>query len=514
MTQGLNIGALLDHGKYRVERILGQGGFGITYLVTDLGLERYRALKEFFPKDYCERNETTSHVSLGTTNTAEFVDKLKAKFIKEARNIASIDQHQGIIKIHTVFEENNTAYYVMDYIEGESLSSIVKQSGPIPVSQALKYIMEVGEALNYIHSHNINHLDIKPANIMVRKKDDKAILIDFGLSKQYDSEGNQTSTTPTGISHGFAPFEQYSEGGVKEFSPQTDIYSLAATLYYLIAGEVPPHATDLIENELSFSPGFPFSLRTPIKRAMASKRQNRPETVKQFLNTLDSCKLEEENTIVAVPDGNITNGDSQSELSSKVSFKVKEEEGKSKNVKTVGIKASSKKPSRRRHNFPAYFRKHAKQIRNWGIVAVFILIAVGISIYLYNDNQIEEPIVETLIEEEPGIRTVENLAFKSSLGLCSYTGQVDENNLPNGHGVATWDSGDGKSYDGEWVHGVMEGQTTYTLNNGDTFVGTFKDDHYDQGRYTIKADGYYFEGTFKNEKPYKGKWYDKSGKEI
>ena len=114
MTIGLKKGSLLDHGKYRIERILGQGGFGITYLATDLGLDKLRALKEFFPKDYCDRNETTSHVTLGTSNTAEFVDKLKKKFIKEARNIANLDQHQGIITIHAVFEENSTAYYVMD----------------------------------------------------------------------------------------------------------------------------------------------------------------------------------------------------------------------------------------------------------------------------------------------------------------------------------------------------------------------------------------------------------------
>ena len=95
---------------------------------------------------------------------------------------------------------------------------------------------------------------------MVRESDDIPILIDFGLSKQYDLDGNQTSTTPTGISHGFAPLEQYNDGGVKEFSPQTDIYSLAATLYYLVSGIVPPHATKMIEDGIQFPPSFPQSL--------------------------------------------------------------------------------------------------------------------------------------------------------------------------------------------------------------------------------------------------------------
>ena len=485
MPQGLKIGSLLDHGKYRIEKVLGQGGFGITYLVTDLGLDKKRAVKEFFPKDYCERNETTSHVSLGTSNTSEFVERLKTKFIKEARNIANLDQHHGIIRIHTVFEENNTAYYVMDYIEGESLSAMVKRTGPIPVDKAIKYIKAVGEALSYVHSHNINHLDIKPANIMIRKKDDKPILIDFGLAKQYDSNGLQTSTTPTGISHGFAPFEQYRDGGIKEFSPQTDVYSLAATLYYLISGQVPPHATDLIENELTFPTIFPLSLQTPIRKAMSTKRQSRPETVLQFLVSLDSINIEDENTNIKT-------------------LKVVEEQ---MGDLSPDFGSTDEISFRKTGTLSTGYHKDRSI---WIILGVSLIVTLGVLWFFisYND-QGNEDIEEINIEAK-----AENLAYKSSLGLCSYTGEVDENNLPNGHGVATWETGEAKSYDGNWVHGVMEGQTTYTLNNGDTFVGTFKDNHYDRGRYTIKDDGYYFEGTFKNGQPDKGKWYDKTGKEI
>lgn len=210
--QTLSSGALLNNGIFRIERVLGQGGFGITYLATDLNLQRYVAIKEFFPKDYCDRDETTSHVTLGNKNTSEFVNRLKSKFLKEARNIAKFD-HPNIIRIYAAFEEHNTAYYVMEYIEGESLSSLIKQNGPLRESQALDYIGKVGSALQYVHTRKINHLDVKPANIMLRRNDNSPILIDFGLSKQYDSEGNQTSTMPPGFSHGFAPIEQYNEGG-------------------------------------------------------------------------------------------------------------------------------------------------------------------------------------------------------------------------------------------------------------------------------------------------------------
>ena len=119
--QGLRPGSFLRNQTYRIEKVLGQGGFGITYLATDMNLDRKVAIKEFFPKDYCDRNETTSHVTLGTRSNTEFVSRLKAKFLKEARNIAKFE-HPGIIRIHAAFEENNTAYYIMDYIEGHSLS--------------------------------------------------------------------------------------------------------------------------------------------------------------------------------------------------------------------------------------------------------------------------------------------------------------------------------------------------------------------------------------------------------
>ena len=290
MAQVLNVGTLLDHGKYRVEKILGQGGFGITYLVTDLGLYKLRALKEFFPKELCERDETTSQVMCSNRNTEVLVKRLKAKFLKEARNIANLDRHSGIVSIHTVFEENDTAYYVMDYIEGESLTSLVKREGPLPVERAVKYIREVGEALEYVHAQHINHLDVKPANIMVRREDDKAILIDFGLSKQYDSEGHQTSTTPTGISHGFAPMEQYQAGGVREFSPQTDVYSLAATLYFILTGKIPPQAPYIAENGLDFPSNFPYELRETVDKAMSTQRKKRYESVRQFLNSLQEIK--------------------------------------------------------------------------------------------------------------------------------------------------------------------------------------------------------------------------------
>lgn len=138
----LQEGLLLQNGKYRIIKVLGQGGFGITYLAENVLLERQVAIKEFFPKDFCGR-DNTSHLTLGTENNQETVDKLKARFIKEARNIAKLD-HPGIVRVFDVFEENDTAYYVMEYIHGKNLNEIVKQNGPLQEEKAIKYITEVG----------------------------------------------------------------------------------------------------------------------------------------------------------------------------------------------------------------------------------------------------------------------------------------------------------------------------------------------------------------------------------
>ncbi|HBN62618.1 MAG TPA: hypothetical protein DD424_01800 [Porphyromonadaceae bacterium] len=490
--QGLKSGALLRHETYRIEKILGQGGFGITYLATDLALDRLVAIKEFFPKDYCDRVGDTSHITLGTSSSTEFVSRLKAKFLKEARNIAKLD-HPGIIKIHAAFEENNTAYYVMDYIKGESLSDKVKRQGPLSLEVALKYIEGIGSALEYIHTKHINHLDLKPANVMVRESDDIPILIDFGLSKQYDLDGNQTSTTPTGISHGFAPLEQYNDGGVKEFSPQTDIYSLAATLYYLVSGIVPPHATKMIEDGIQFPPSFPQSLIQAISIGMASARKNRYSSVTLFLNALDG---EDESTEFTEAANGQEVAPSEPTIQNTLS--------------------SPKTASRKSHRSNRFL---------WiALIVVGIVVSVGGPSLLVKscdrtpDSNNEDTALPAdsvvAVEEAKVVEVVQNRTLSTALGECSYSGEVDENGKPNGHGVAVWTKGDGKKYDGEWVNGNMEGQTTYTQRSGDMFVGTFKNNRYHQGRYTIISSGEYFEGTFKNGQPDKGNWYDKNGKKL
>ena len=279
----------LQGGKYRIIKKLGQGGFGITYLAENTMLEGKVAIKEFFFKEYCERDDATCHVTIPTTGNREIVERFKQKFIKEAKTIFRLN-HPNIVRIHDVFEENDTAYYVMDYIEGESLGDMVKRRGAIPEAEALGYVKDAASALEYIHSKNINHLDIKPGNLMKRKEDGRIIVIDFGVAKQYDavtSEG--TTNTPVGISLGYSPMEQYSKNGVQTFSPQSDVYALAATLFKLLTGNTPPESIKIPEyglpvaelQEKHVSRSVIFAI------AMAMKgRHERTQSVAEFINNL------------------------------------------------------------------------------------------------------------------------------------------------------------------------------------------------------------------------------------
>lgn len=279
----LFIGSTLQNGKYEIVKVLGQGGFGITYLAVHTLLDKKVAIKEFFPKDFCDRDSDTSHITLGTSSSAELVSKLRVKFVKEAKNIAKLN-HPNIVPIQDIFEENNTAYYLMDYIEGESLGDIIKRNGALTEERAIYYIRQIALAIDYMHSKSMNHLDIKPGNIMIRKSDDMPILIDFGTSKQYDEDGGQTSTMAPGFTHGYAPIEQYKPGGVSTFTPQTDIYALGATLYALLTGKKPPHYSEILEDGLPILPDYLHQqTKDGIEHAMEVGKNKRPTSISEFL---------------------------------------------------------------------------------------------------------------------------------------------------------------------------------------------------------------------------------------
>ena len=296
---------VLQGGRYVIQGVLGRGGFGVTYLAEQVMAKRKVCIKEFFPKDYYTRGDDTSSLTLASQGFAESMNRYKEKFVKEAQTIAALD-HANIIPIYDVFEENNTAYYVMEYIDGESLSEVVKHRGALAESEAVEYVRQAASALEYLHDRKIMHLDIKPGNIMLRRKDNRVVLIDFGLSKHYDEHsGEATSTTPVGVSHGYAPLEQYKQGGVSTFSPETDIYSLGATLYYMVTGKVPPEAATLISEPLEFPQHVSATLRSAITAAMALSPKQRPASVGKFVAMFSGVGVSDkadETIVIAKPE--------------------------------------------------------------------------------------------------------------------------------------------------------------------------------------------------------------------
>ena len=291
----LHNNAILCYGKYRLEKILGQGGFGITYKAImketvsgslgNMEVDVPVAIKEFFMKDTCEREEGTGKITVPSQGSRAVVELYRKKFVKEAKNLAQMN-HPHIVKVVDVFEENDTVYYVMQYLSGGSLADYVKQHGALDEAIAIKYIQQIGSALEYMHQKHICHYDVKPSNILL---DDKggAMLIDFGISKGYTEEGHQTSSTPVGISAGYAPLEQYQQS-LQDFSPATDVYGLAATLFYLLTGKNPPEASIVLNEGIGDkSIGISDTVWHAIEQGMNPRKKDRVQTVSEFLKLMN-----------------------------------------------------------------------------------------------------------------------------------------------------------------------------------------------------------------------------------
>ena len=291
-------GHLLQNGKYKLTHVVGQGGFGITYkgvwyteVKGPLGTVQTEVpvcIKEYFFKDYCYRDADSLAVCVHSATGKQLFDKFKEKLIKEARILSEV-HHPYIVNVLEVFEEHNTAYIAMEYIDGYSLKSLLGKEGMIPEQQAIRYIRQIGEALQFVHEKSILHLDVKPSNILIDKQGN-ARLIDFGVSKRYDIEQEETSTTLLTLSKGFAAIEQYDNEGIQQFSPCPDIYSLGATLYNLLTGKIPTEsilrATRPLKRPRELNPAISEQTEAVILRAMQIIPADRYASIEELLAQL------------------------------------------------------------------------------------------------------------------------------------------------------------------------------------------------------------------------------------
>ena len=242
----LQVGTIL-HGTYKIESYLASGGFGNTYLAKNIEFDETYAIKEFFVKGVCQRDGNSTTISVSNAENTNSFEQQREKFKKEARRLRSLS-NPHIVKVYDLFEENGTAYYVMDYVDGENLFARLKRTNaPLAESEVRNYSNQILDGLEAVHNEGMFHLDIKPANIMVDSHD-VVKLIDFGASKQQSTVGGATMSTGISYTNGYAPSEQMAQSYDK-FGPWTDFYALGATMYKLLTNQDPPSVSDLSEDE-------------------------------------------------------------------------------------------------------------------------------------------------------------------------------------------------------------------------------------------------------------------------
>ena len=274
-------------GRYTVEGVLGQGGFGITYLGMDELHKKKVAIKEFFPQGIVTRNiEYEDTVTVTLVGEKENYDKGKERFLKEAQTMAMFSKDKGIVKALDFFEINNTAYIVMEYLEGVTLKQYLRENERIDAEDLVELLVPLIEALDEIHSQGLIHRDISPDNIMVLP-DGRIKLMDFGAARDYTEFGEKSLSIV--LKPGYAPPEQYQTHGVQ--GPWTDIYALCATMYKCITGENPPDAIDrLVDDHLKKISAFGITVSPQIEEAiikgMSVAAKDRYQNVGDFCEDL------------------------------------------------------------------------------------------------------------------------------------------------------------------------------------------------------------------------------------
>ena len=316
--------------NYRIEKVLGQGAFGITYLARielqgglgSLESSIHVTIKEFFMKEICGR-EGTSVTSSASSKGGLFYE-YKEKFAREAKNLSKL-KHPNIVNVMEFFEANNTCYYVMEYLSGGDLDSLIERRGRLSEADTLRYTRQIAEALSFMHGNKMLHLDLKPKNVMLNADGD-AILIDFGLSKQYDKSGEPESSTTVGRgTPGYAPLEQANYQDGHGFPVTMDVYALGATMYKMLTGKRAPEASVILNEgfprETMQSQGISSQIIDLVNKAMNPLKKDRYQQVSQLLNALDW--EEQEETIID-----------------------KHSKGKTKNAKHVTSKTTVLKPKK------------------------------------------------------------------------------------------------------------------------------------------------------------------------
>lgn len=275
------------HEKYLLGRALGQGGFGITYIARDLYLDRKLAIKEFFPRELSSRDQKTGQVTVYSEKQREQFRYGLEKFLEEGRTLARFEGHPNIVSVQNFFKEKNTAYLVMNYIQGIALNDYLGQRGePLPFEEAMQIMMPVLDALKAVHDAGMLHRDISPDNIFMTAKG-RVMILDFGAARHAMSAQNRSFSII--LKPGYAPPEQYRQKGNQ--GPWTDVYAAAATFYQVVIGEMPPDGLERLDQDFLPWPQWTNQVltegqRRALEQALAIRTENRFQSVTAFQEAL------------------------------------------------------------------------------------------------------------------------------------------------------------------------------------------------------------------------------------
>ena len=270
------------HGKYVIKGVLGQGGFGITYIANDLNGGRRVALKELYPSEIVRRVQKVMVVAKPGCEAA--FEKIKSSFSKETMMLVQMQDIQDVVRLYHAFQENGTSYYVMEYLEGKTLSKYLQENGPVSWKELSAILRPVMLTLAKLHQAGVIHRDVSPDNIFL-KSNGEVRLIDFGNVRSY---GNQNAHTAY-IKSGFAPLEQFSS--VMPQGPYTDVYSTCVTIYYALSGKLPPGAMERLTKDSmiplrQLCPELPGNVYDSVVRGMAVRAEDRMQSMDELYQRL------------------------------------------------------------------------------------------------------------------------------------------------------------------------------------------------------------------------------------
>ncbi len=556
----LRAGSILN-GQYIVGRVLGQGGFGITYLAFDYQLKIKVAIKEYMPDGMATRLPETTLITVYSGEKQENFGYGAERFLDEARVLAKFLGNKNIAGVKSYFNENNTSYFVMDYIEGISFKSYIQnQGGNIDYSDALRVLVPVLRALSVVHREGFIHRDVTPDNIYITK-DGEIKLLDFGSARY--SLGDKSKSLDVILKAGYAPKEQYMRRGKQ--GPYTDVYSVAACFYAAITGYLPPEALERMEEDELVAPSsrgvkLPAYLEDAILKGLEVKAEDRYQSAEEFLSVIEQGQLNEAGVIAAQtmqqvspqpPHAAVTGGTSQNIAAA--TSGTPQLVGPSAQANTYSMPSGA--PLANAGGAKEFFKKYKIAIGVSAAAFVVLIVALSGALRGAQKPASEEspslPQQASAVNANPslpeGTRIVADQPYIYLTAVGEMTGQYSgewSNREPNGRGTfivaqagsnetCRWEKGDtftgifangkltgqgttafacGNRYVGEYQNGLPNGYGTFTCTDGSEYTGSFVDACYSGVGTMTYSDGTKYTGEWENGMPNgQGCAYDTDG---